>query len=108
MLNSKLYYLWLYYRGKRKGEILELYATPVGNIPLKFIDFTKQEKFIDLANKLIELNKKVMNSKTPKEKRVLEAQISKNEDKINQLVYELYNLTDEEIILVESVLEDKS
>ncbi|HOK22353.1 MAG TPA: Eco57I restriction-modification methylase domain-containing protein, partial [Bacteroidales bacterium] len=23
LLNSKLYYLWLYYRGKRKGEILE-------------------------------------------------------------------------------------
>jgi len=34
ILNSKLFYLWLYYRGKRKGEMLELYLTPLSAIPL--------------------------------------------------------------------------
>lgn len=34
LLNSKLIYFWLYYRGKRKGETLELYATPLSEIPI--------------------------------------------------------------------------
>src|SRR5690606_8203255 len=29
VLNSTLYYRWLYYRGKRKGDMLELYAKPL-------------------------------------------------------------------------------
>ncbi|MBN2899165.1 MAG: N-6 DNA methylase [Clostridia bacterium] len=34
VLNSKLYYYWLYHRGKKKGELLELYSTPIKNLPL--------------------------------------------------------------------------
>ncbi len=34
LLNSKLLFWWLYYRGKRKGELLELYSTPLAAIPL--------------------------------------------------------------------------
>lgn len=34
ILNSSLYYHWLYNRGKRKGEMLELYLTPLVAIPL--------------------------------------------------------------------------
>jgi len=35
LLNSKLYYLWLYYRGKRKGEFLELYQNHFQKFQLK-------------------------------------------------------------------------
>ena len=35
LLNSKLYYVWLYNRGKRKGESLELTATPLSEIPIR-------------------------------------------------------------------------
>ena len=35
VLNSKLIYTWLYWRGKRKGEMLELYQEPLSNIPIK-------------------------------------------------------------------------
>lgn len=34
ILNSKLYYFWLYNRGKRKGKYLELYAKPLSQIPI--------------------------------------------------------------------------
>lgn len=34
ILNSKLYYLWLKFNGKKKGNLLELYATPLKNIPI--------------------------------------------------------------------------
>jgi adenine-specific DNA-methyltransferase len=33
-LNSAWVYLWLYHMGKRKGELLELYKTPLGRIPV--------------------------------------------------------------------------
>ena len=34
LLNSSLIYFWLYHRGKRKGDTLELYATPLSEIPI--------------------------------------------------------------------------
>lgn len=33
-LNSKVIYFWLYYAGKRKGKMLELYSTPLKKIPV--------------------------------------------------------------------------
>ena len=34
VLNSSLIYFWLYYRGKRKGDYLEMYTTPLKAIPI--------------------------------------------------------------------------
>ena len=34
LLNSKPYYAWLFYNGKRKGNLLELYAQPLGEVPI--------------------------------------------------------------------------
>ncbi len=34
ILNSNLYFFWLYFRGKRKGEMLELYQQPLSEIPV--------------------------------------------------------------------------
>lgn len=33
-LNSAFVHLWLYHYGKRKGDLLELYASPLGKIPV--------------------------------------------------------------------------
>lgn len=33
-LNSAFVYLWLFHYGKRKGDLLELYASPLGKIPV--------------------------------------------------------------------------
>jgi len=49
LLNSTLYYKWLYYRGKRKGEMLELYAKPLKEIPIKEVGPLQQRPFIRLA-----------------------------------------------------------
>ena len=55
LLNSKLYYTWLYYKGKRKGETLELYVTPVGQIPIKKISKQQQLPFITIVNYILHL-----------------------------------------------------
>jgi len=35
ILNSKLGHFWFYHRGKRKGELLQIDGTPLGNFPIK-------------------------------------------------------------------------
>lgn len=67
LLNSNLFYLWFYFKGKRKGEMLELYQKPLSEAPIllsnrqdlyvKFVDyilFIKSEKPNDLNFKLID------------------------------------------------------
>lgn len=93
MLNSKLYYLWLYNKWKRKGENLELYQKPLSEIPIKKISLEAQKPFIDLVDKIIE-----------KKKFNLEADTSDLEHQIDEMVYELYWLTEEEIQIVEDSL----
>lgn len=91
MLNSDTYYFWLYHRGKRKGEVLELFQKPLSEIPIKVPDENTQTVLIDLANKIIE-----------KKKNNVLANTSQIEDEINQVVYELYGFSSEEIQIIKS------
>ena len=54
LLNSNLYYFWLYHKGKRKGEALELYQIPLSEIPIKPISSREQNKFVVLVDKILE------------------------------------------------------
>jgi adenine-specific DNA-methyltransferase len=89
LLNSKLYYQWLYHRGKRKGETLELYQKPLSEIPIKIISKTEQEAFISIVDKI--LTKKENGEDTTAE-----------EARIDIMVYKLYGLTKEESAIVEN------
>ena len=88
------------------GGVYEYFPNGVSKIPIKVIDKEAQQPFIDLAIKMDELNSKLDNAKNPKEKKLLKQEIQFNEDKINQLVYELYDLTDEEIKIIEENIGD--
>ncbi len=54
-----------------------------------------------LLTTILELNKALQNAKTPDEKTALQRQITATDNQIDQLVYELYNLTEQEIKIVE-------
>ncbi len=90
LLNSNLYFLWLYHRGKRKGNILELFQVPLSEIPIPSISEDKQQPFIKLVSQIITLK----NDNPSADMSAIEAQI-------DALVYELYGLTEEEIAVVE-------
>ena len=68
------------------------------------ISFDEQKPIIELVNKMLDLNVQLQNVKTPKQKGLLEKQIKVTDKKINQLIYKLYDLTEEEIEIVESSL----
>ncbi len=50
---------------------------------------------------MLELNLKLANRKSPHEKEVLQRQINATDRQIDRLVYQLYELTAEEIKLIE-------
>jgi len=90
LLNSRLYYFWLYHRGKRKGEALELYQKPLSEVPIKRLKPDDQKPFIKLVDRIL-----VAKSQSAS------ADVSSLEREIDKLVYELYELTASEIQLVE-------
>ena len=90
ILNSKVVAYWLLKKGKQQGALLKLDKEPLLNIPLPSIDSTMQLPIIDLVNKIL----------TAKQYNPL-ADTSSLEHEIDKLVYDLYELTDDEIKLIE-------
>ncbi len=97
LLNSTLYYFWLYFRGKRKGEMLELYLTPLSEIPIKEISPEQQKPFIQLVNQILSITKDDDYLDNPDK----QTKVKRLEKYIDQLVYKLYALTPQEIKIVE-------
>ena len=56
------------------------------------------EKLVDI---IIHLHKELQTTKIPSKTEQLQTRIHHTDNRINQLVYELYGLTDEEIAMVE-------
>jgi type I restriction-modification system DNA methylase subunit len=59
------------------------------------------DKMISLVDQMLSLNKKLPAAKTDHEKTSLQRQIDATDRQIDQLIYELYGLTEEEIRIVE-------
>lgn len=93
LLNSKLYYIWLYNRGKRKGEILELTAKPLSEIPIKKASCDTQESIVRIVDEITTLKNTNPNHDT-----------STLERQIDTIVYELYELTNDEKRIVEETI----
>jgi adenine-specific DNA-methyltransferase len=98
LLNSKLIYFWLYHKGKRQGEQLQIDKAPLIRIPIINKEDERVIKNVDL---LIELNKKLESVNLEGEKDIIKKQINALEKQIDNIVYDLYGLTKEEIKVIE-------
>ena len=73
------------------------------------IDFsnTKEKnihnQIVKLVEQMLSLHEKLHEVNTPPAKRMVQQQIQATDRQINQLVYELYELTNEEIAIVEGI-----
>ncbi len=105
LLNSKLYFLWLYYKGKRKGYQLELYQVPLSNVPIKLGSKEEQIEMVNLVDKAIKLKEEFLNQKIKSKlsSKVIKENLSSLEQDINDLVYKIFKLSNEEIKIVEEV-----
>ena len=57
---------------------------------------------VTLVERMFDLNKRLPETKTDQERTIIERQIAATDKEIDELVYELYGLTEEEIAIVES------
>ena len=97
ILNSRVIYYWLFYMGKRKGDILELTLEPLQFIPIKIISLKDQKPFVQIVNKSLSLTQ----TKDYLQSVAKQAKVKELKRQIDQMVYKLYSLTKEEIAIVE-------
>jgi adenine-specific DNA-methyltransferase len=89
ILNSRLYFYWLYHRGKRKGEMLELYQVPLSEIPLPNLSAQAVKDLSLLVSRCIELASKGKS-------------LEQAEGLLNEFVYEMFELTSDEIRVIDA------
>ena len=65
-------------------------------------DKARHDQMVTLVERMLELHKQLAGAKTPQAKSVLQRQIEATDCQIDRLVCELYDLTEEEIEIVES------
>ncbi|MDP3014096.1 MAG: TaqI-like C-terminal specificity domain-containing protein, partial [Candidatus Subteraquimicrobiales bacterium] len=107
-VNSKL--LWWFLMSiaaGRAGGFIEAKPIYVSQLPIRPIDFSnptdkkRHDQMVELVDQMLELNKQLATAKTDHDKTIIQRQIITTDHQIDQLVYELYGLTEEEIKIVE-------
>ena len=93
LLNSKLIYIWLYNKGKRKGESLELYQKPLSEIPILKAEIRDQDDVIDLVDNIIKATDNTI--------------FNDDVEKLDRFIYKLYNLSESEINYIEDFYRSK-
>ena len=108
LLNSSLLtYLHRLIAPPKSNNYFEVKTRILKRLPVKRIDFTnpidvdKHDRMVALVNRMLTLHEKKADEKNPETLRHLESDITRTDRQIDRLVYDLYDLTDEEIAIVE-------
>lgn len=108
ILNSKLTnFLYFNISPKYRGGYLRFIYQYLIQLPIRTIDFSnsedvaKHDKIVSLVEQMLEMNKKLDNSKLGSEKEIIKRRIEATDAEINRLVYQLYELNEEEIKIIE-------
>lgn len=90
LLNSKLIEFWLKNRGKMQGANYQLDKEPLQQIPIAVPSAKMQEQIACLVDEIIALKKDNSQANTMEE-----------EQKINLLVYHLYDLSYDDVLIID-------
>lgn len=102
LLNSKLLTFRYKSIGKQTGNgIYEYFPNGISKFPIPKIPLDDQKQFVVLADKIMNLINKLKTCNTPQEEKLIKIQIDKVDEQINKKVYELYDLSEEEIAIIE-------
>jgi hypothetical protein len=107
ILNSNLFVFIYRLLSLESGRVLaQVKPIILDQLPIRTIDFSRpdekkhHDKMVSLVDEMLELNKKISKIKNPDEKTRIQRQIDSVDSQIDKLVYELYDLTPEEIEIV--------
>ncbi len=109
ILNSPILTYYLQETGTPlRGGYFRMKTAYLREFPLRPIDFANSEEksqhdlMVALVTQMIDLHKRLAAAQTSHEKTILQRQITATDRQIDQLVYQLYNLTPAEIAIVEA------
>ncbi|MBM3242060.1 restriction endonuclease subunit M [Candidatus Poribacteria bacterium] len=108
VLNSKVMWWFLSNTGYvLRGGYYTFTTNYLKPFPIRTIDFadptdkSRHDQIVALVERILDLHKQLAEAKVPQTKTVLQRQIEVTDQQIDKLVYELYDLTEEEIKIVE-------
>ncbi len=111
LINSRLMDFYFQNQIGNTGEIFsQMKIAYVKKLPIRPIDFTEPSdkalhgQMVKLVDRILALCQQLAEARIPQAKTVLQRQIETTDRQIDELVYELYGLTDEEIKIVEKSL----
>ena len=109
LLNSKLIDWCLHQISSTfRGGWFSYESRFISKLPIRTISFddpadvARHDQMVSLVDQRLGLNKRLAEFKVPQTTEMLKRQIESTDRQIDQLVYKLYGLTDEEIKIVES------
>ncbi len=109
VLNSKnMRFLLTHICDKVQGGFYRLKIAYIQQLTIRTInlgdptDVARHDQIVSLVDQMLELNRRLAESKVPQTTEMLRRQIESTDRQIDQLVYRLYDLTAEEIKIVES------
>ena len=91
-----------------RGGFFRYFTQFVEQLPIRRIDFADRidkgchDKMVSLVERMLDHYKQLAAAKNPNDKTRLQREIDATDRQINQLVYELYGLTEAEIKIVET------
>lgn len=103
---------WYHHKRSPKSQkalFPKVLVSDIAKLPIHPIDFSnatekaRHDKMVALVEQMLDLHKQLKTAKAPDDKTRLQRQIGATDKEIDQLVYELYGLTEEEIRVVEGV-----
>ena len=113
ILNSRLLFWYLKFISNRfRGGWITCTKQYVGKLPIRTIDFSdltdkartdkaRHDRIVELVGQMLDLHKKLAEAREPQAKTILQRRIETTDRQIDRLVYKLYELTEEEIRIVE-------
>jgi len=115
ILNSTLLWFFLTSTGYTlRGGYFTFKTEYLKPFPVRTIDFndskdkSRHDKMVELVSGMLDLHKRLDEARTGHERTALERRIADTDSQIDRLVYELYDLTEDEIKIVEESGQDNS
>lgn len=103
LLNSSLVKFWLRYQGKMQGDNYQIDKEPILEIPIKVISKEEQQPFIDIVDQMLKITSE--EDYNPSNPPIKQKELEK---KIDEMVYDLYDLSKEEREYIILINKDKN
>ena len=101
VMNSKVFNYQFTNFGITLGEAYEWKKQYIEPLKIPEPDKDTESKLVNLVDNIIDLNKKLSSEKNPNTIEMLNTRIQAVDKAIDKIVYSLYNLTDEEVRIIE-------